>query len=98
MLVAELRDRRPDAVAFDSNARWGRMATVSLELPTISFMTTMLLGAADFSYPTAREWVQDPAGQRARPARHVGRQAASAATLRRAALLALTVLAPFEAT
>lgn len=56
-LVAQLRAERPDAVAFDSNAIWGRMAAASLDLPTISFMTTLLLGRADFKRLTAREWV-----------------------------------------
>jgi MGT family glycosyltransferase len=56
-LVGRLRAQRPDAVAFDSNAIWGRMAASSLDLPKISFMTTLMLGTADFKRLTAREWM-----------------------------------------
>ncbi|MCI2416811.1 glycosyl transferase [Saccharopolyspora sp. K220] len=56
-LLTELRAQQPAAVAFDSNAIWGRMAAVSLGLPTISFMTTMMLGGASMKSLTAREWV-----------------------------------------
>ena len=55
-LVAELRRDPPAAVAFDSNALWGRMAAVSLGVPTISFMTTMMVGADGLRRMTAREW------------------------------------------
>lgn len=57
-LQAELRTDPPDAVAFDSNAIWGYLAAKSLGLPTISFMTTMLVGADAFRSQTAREWIQ----------------------------------------
>jgi MGT family glycosyltransferase len=55
-LVSELRARRPVAVMHDSNALWGRMAAASLGLPTISFMTTMLVGGGSMKELTAREW------------------------------------------
>jgi hypothetical protein len=55
-LQAELRTDPPDAVAFDSNAIWGYMAAKSLGLPTISFMTTMLVGTDAFRSQTAGEW------------------------------------------
>ena len=54
----ELRIDPPDAVAHDSNAIWGHMAAKSLGLPTISFMTTMLVGTDAFRSQTAREWLQ----------------------------------------
>jgi MGT family glycosyltransferase len=57
-LQAELRADPPDAVAHDSNAIWGHMAAKSLGLPTISFMTTMLVGTDAFRSQTAREWLQ----------------------------------------
>jgi MGT family glycosyltransferase len=56
-LLAELRTQRPAAVAFDSNAVWGRMAAVSLRLPTISFMTTMMAGGGELRSLASREWV-----------------------------------------
>lgn len=55
-LREEFARERPDAVAYDSNALWGRVTAAGLGLPTISFMTTMLLGPADFKGLTAREW------------------------------------------
>ncbi|TQM42880.1 macrolide family glycosyltransferase [Pseudonocardia cypriaca] len=57
-LQAELRADPPDAVAHDSNAIWGHMVAKSLGLPTISFMTTMLVGSDAFRAQTAREWFQ----------------------------------------
>jgi MGT family glycosyltransferase len=57
-LQAELRADPPDAVAHDSNAIWGHMVAKSLGVPTISFMTTMLVGADAFRSQTAREWLQ----------------------------------------
>ncbi|SHG21048.1 macrolide family glycosyltransferase [Streptoalloteichus hindustanus] len=54
-LVDELRARRPDAVAFDSNALWGYLAAATLDLPKISLMTTCMLGTADFRRMTTRE-------------------------------------------
>ncbi|MGH8966315.1 MAG: macrolide family glycosyltransferase, partial [Actinomycetes bacterium] len=56
-LQDELHAMRPDAVAFDSNAVWGRMAADGAGLPTISFMTTMLLPGSEFRVLTAREWL-----------------------------------------
>ncbi|WP_257901439.1 macrolide family glycosyltransferase [Saccharothrix obliqua] len=56
-LVDELRHTPPDAVGFDSNAIWGYMAAASLDLPKVSFMTTMMVGAGDMKVLTAREWV-----------------------------------------
>lgn len=56
-LVEQLLAERPDAVAFDSNAIWGRMAASPLDLPKISLVTTMTLGAADYQRLTAREWI-----------------------------------------
>jgi MGT family glycosyltransferase len=57
-LQAELRADPPDAVAHDSNAIWGHMVAKSVGLPTISFMTTMLVGTDAFRAQTAREWLQ----------------------------------------
>jgi MGT family glycosyltransferase len=57
-LQEELRADPPDAVAHDSNAIWGHMTAKSLGLPTISFMTTMLVGTDAFRSQTAREWLQ----------------------------------------
>jgi MGT family glycosyltransferase len=57
-LQEELRSDPPDAVAHDSNAIWGHMVAKSLHLPTISFMTTMLVGTDAFRSQTAREWLQ----------------------------------------
>ncbi|GAA4535925.1 glycosyltransferase [Amycolatopsis samaneae] len=54
-LVGELERDRPSAIAFDSNALWGRMAAASLGLPMISLMTTLMVGGKDFSCLTARE-------------------------------------------
>lgn len=59
-LLGELRAERPDAVAFDSNALWGRMAAAGLRLPTISFMTTFMFAAADLKVLSAREWARSP--------------------------------------
>jgi MGT family glycosyltransferase len=50
-----LRAEEPDALAYDSNAIWGRMAAASLGLPTISLMTTFLFSSRDFAVLTARE-------------------------------------------
>ncbi|TWF78753.1 hypothetical protein FHX44_114676 [Pseudonocardia hierapolitana] len=57
-LQDELRADPPDAVAHDSNAIWGHMVARSLRLPTVSFMTTMLVGTDAFRSQTAREWLQ----------------------------------------
>jgi MGT family glycosyltransferase len=57
-LQHELRADPPDAVAHDSNAIWGHMVARSLGLPTVSFMTTMLVGPDAFRSQTAREWLQ----------------------------------------
>jgi len=57
-LQAELRRDPPDAVAFDSNAIWGYLTAKSLRLPTISLMTTMLVGTGAFRIQPARELVQ----------------------------------------
>jgi MGT family glycosyltransferase len=57
-LREELRDDPPDAVAHDSNAIWGHMVAKGLHLPTISFMTTMLVGVDAFRSQTAREWLE----------------------------------------
>ncbi|WP_217428204.1 nucleotide disphospho-sugar-binding domain-containing protein [Microlunatus speluncae] len=56
-LIDDLRDRPPAAMAFDSNALWGRMAAASLGLPMISLMTTMLLGADGLRSLGARELI-----------------------------------------
>ncbi|MFB9905603.1 macrolide family glycosyltransferase [Allokutzneria oryzae] len=55
-LLADLRDKPPAAIAFDSNAIWGYMAAAMLGLPKISLMTTVMLGAKDIKVLTAREW------------------------------------------
>jgi MGT family glycosyltransferase len=57
-LQDELRADPPDAVAFDSNAIWGHMVAKSLGLPTISLMTTMLVGTDAIRSQTAGEWLQ----------------------------------------
>ena len=57
-LLTEMCTEPPDAVAFDSNAIWGRMAAASLRLPMISLMTTILLGADAFRSQTPRELFQ----------------------------------------
>ncbi|OZM78184.1 glycosyl transferase [Pseudonocardia sp. MH-G8] len=54
-LLAELRAERPDAVAFDSNAVWGRMAATGARLPGISLMTTMMVGSRELRSMTIRE-------------------------------------------
>ncbi|WP_147917702.1 macrolide family glycosyltransferase [Ruania zhangjianzhongii] len=54
-LQAELRDRPPGAVMFDSNALWGRIVATSLGLPAISLMTTMRIGASELRALSARE-------------------------------------------
>jgi MGT family glycosyltransferase len=55
-LLTDLRTLQPAAVAFDSNAIWGRMAAASLRLPMISFMTTMMVGGGELRSLTIREW------------------------------------------
>jgi MGT family glycosyltransferase len=57
-LREELRGDPPDAVAHDSNAIWGHVVAKSLGLPTVSFMTTMLVGTDAFRSQTAREWAR----------------------------------------
>jgi MGT family glycosyltransferase len=57
-LLTELRTQQPAAIAFDSNAIWGRMAAATLGLPTVSHMTTMMLGGDAFRSQTAREFLQ----------------------------------------
>jgi hypothetical protein len=57
MLVADLEADRPAAIAFDSNAIWGRMAAARLGLPTISLMTTILIGGKAMSALRTREWI-----------------------------------------
>lgn len=57
-LLTELRTQRPAAIAFDSNAIWGRMAAATLGLPTVSHMTTMMLGGDAFRSQTPREFLQ----------------------------------------
>jgi UDP:flavonoid glycosyltransferase YjiC (YdhE family) len=57
MRVADLEADRPAAVAFDSNAIWGRMAAARLGLPTISLMTTILIGSKAMSALRTREWI-----------------------------------------
>ncbi|GAA1972166.1 macrolide family glycosyltransferase [Amycolatopsis minnesotensis] len=56
LLQSDLDTRRPAALAFDSNALWGRMAAASLDLPMISLMTTMLVGGKAMARLNAREW------------------------------------------
>ncbi|MER7077711.1 hypothetical protein SAMN02982929_06271 [Saccharopolyspora kobensis] len=55
-LLAEFEAERPDAVLFDSNALWGRMAAAKLGLPMISLMTTVLIGTKELPGMTFREW------------------------------------------
>ncbi|TQM02878.1 macrolide family glycosyltransferase [Pseudonocardia kunmingensis] len=56
-LLAELDAQRPDALAFDSNAAWGHVAAASAGLPTISLMTTMMVGSRELRSMTIREGV-----------------------------------------
>ncbi|WP_432190310.1 macrolide family glycosyltransferase [Streptomyces sp. Tue6028] len=57
-LLTDLEADCPAAIAFDSNAIWGRMAAASLGVPTISLMTTIMIGGKDLSGLTSREWFQ----------------------------------------
>ncbi|GAB3881233.1 glycosyltransferase [Kibdelosporangium lantanae] len=57
MLLADLGTDRPAALAFDSNAIWGRMAAARLGLPSISLMTTILIGGKAMSTLKPREWI-----------------------------------------
>ncbi|MFC7624194.1 macrolide family glycosyltransferase [Microlunatus sp. GCM10028923] len=57
-LQQELRRDPADAIAYDSNAVWGRMAATDAGLPTISLMTTMLAGAESMRGMALREWLQ----------------------------------------
>jgi MGT family glycosyltransferase len=56
-MLNELPQQRPDVVAFDSNALWGRMAATKLNLPTVSLMTTFMVRMAQFARLTPREWI-----------------------------------------
>jgi MGT family glycosyltransferase len=56
-MLDELPRQQPDVVAYDSNALWGRMAATKLNLPTVSLMTTFMLGQAQFAHLTPREWI-----------------------------------------
>jgi hypothetical protein len=56
-MLGELSREQPDLIAFDSNALWGRMAATTLNLPTVSLMTTFMFSAAAFAHLTLREWV-----------------------------------------
>ncbi len=83
-VLDQVREGPTDAVLHDSNALWGRMAAASLRLPTISFMTTFLVGTANVRVMNGREWrtsitpmLRDiPAtfAQRRRLARRFGKQ------------------------
>lgn len=84
-LLDEFHDHPPGAVAYDSNALWGRMAADRLGLPRISLMTTMLLGPDGMRRLSAREWlaflketlpaVPDVLGSRRRALQRFDRQA-----------------------
>lgn len=54
-LLDELASEKPDAIAFDSNAVWGRMAATILNRPKISLMTTFLFNTAQLKQVTMRE-------------------------------------------
>lgn len=54
-LCSELRENPPDAIMFDSNALWGRLLATRLARPSISLMTTMLVGSAAARALRARE-------------------------------------------
>jgi MGT family glycosyltransferase len=56
-ILDELSRGRPDVVAFDSNALWGRMAATKLGLPTVSLMTTFMLTFSQFRQLSLREHV-----------------------------------------
>jgi UDP:flavonoid glycosyltransferase YjiC (YdhE family) len=56
-MLDELPRQQPDVVVYDSNALWGRMAATKLNLPTVSLMTTFMLGQAQFAHLTPREWI-----------------------------------------
>jgi MGT family glycosyltransferase len=57
-LLERLRADPPDAVVLDSNALWGHIVVRSLRLPSVSLMTTILIGSAEFRRLRLREWLR----------------------------------------
>jgi MGT family glycosyltransferase len=57
-LLEELPRQQHDIVVLDSNALWGHMAAKILKLPTVSLMTTFMVGSAQFRQLRLREWVR----------------------------------------
>jgi hypothetical protein len=57
-LLERLRINAPDAVVLDSNALWGHVVVRSLRLPSVSLMTTILMGSAEFRRLRLREWLR----------------------------------------
>ncbi|WP_306317430.1 MULTISPECIES: macrolide family glycosyltransferase [unclassified Streptomyces] len=54
-VVEQARALGPAALMHDSNALWGRLAATAVNLPTISFMTTFLVGTGAVKALTVRE-------------------------------------------
>jgi hypothetical protein len=57
-LLERMRADPPDAVVLDSNALWGHIVVRSLRLPSVSLMTTILIGSAEFRRLRIREWLR----------------------------------------
>lgn len=56
-LRAELESVRPDAVVLDSNVLWGHIVVRSMRLPSVSLLTTIVLGSAEYRQLRLREWL-----------------------------------------
>jgi MGT family glycosyltransferase len=56
-LLERLRAEQPDGVVLDSNALWGHIVVRSLRLQSVSLLTTILLGSAEFRQLRLREWI-----------------------------------------
>lgn len=54
-VVEQARALGPTALMHDSNALWGRLGATTLGLPTVSFMTTFLVGTGALKALTVRE-------------------------------------------
>lgn len=54
-VVEQARALGPAALMHDSNALWGRLAATTLNLPTVSFMTTFFVGSGAVRALTVRE-------------------------------------------
>lgn len=54
--LIELQSLEVDVVVLDSNALWGHMAARMLSLPTVSLMTTFVIGRSQVRQVRLREW------------------------------------------